>query len=658
MPSRSLNSVLQNFRQAVLRQESNGLSDGQLLEAFLSRHEEVAFAALVRRHGPMVFGVCRRVLGNRHDAEDAFQATFLVLLRKASSIRPRQAVGPWLHGVAQRTALRRRTARARRRTKERQAGQERRADPVPGEEDWRLLLDEELNRLPEKYRVPLVLCDLQGRTHKEAARELGWPLGTVSGRLWRGRDLLARRLTRRGLTLSAAVLGAAFAENAAFAGIASPLIRATMNLARTFLEAGMAKVAEEAASIAALTQGVLKAMWMTQLRRMAALVLAVSIGFGAALDAAGTKAKSEPREDSAASADSSARVPKAAEMPADALPTARELIQELNRNARLVRGLRCDVVLDCRIEKMTVGLSGQLACRRPRDVHVQAKILGQPALDLGCNEEAYWFAAIKMGPRRYWHVWRGFRREEIRNPQHWPVEYRPEWLLDVLGMAEYDPTRNYSQSVGKQGLEVEERVFSPLGEQLRKVLVFSKVGRKGGRVISILLTNLDGEVLVRADIRRVHTDEKTGARLTEQAVLSFPRERVEARLQFSNFRIDELSAEQAAGLFTTPWLKKSRPADDAKSASSSPAPIHIALNNTSLEMRRREEVMKLSGQPTGTTSLQVLNDQLRAWIEEDKGAAGLCITCEASVDYAVLKTILKACRQAGIRNIEVRTASE
>src|SRR5215469_9730587 len=168
MRPRSTNSVLRHLRQVVLRHQPDGLTDAQLLEAFLIQHEEAAFAALVRRHGPMVFGVCRRILGNRHDAEDAFQATFLVLLRKASSIRPGQAVGPWLHGVAQRTARRAREALARRRAGQKRLWERarREANASHALEDWRPLLDEELNRLPEKYRAPIVLCDLQGQTHK------------------------------------------------------------------------------------------------------------------------------------------------------------------------------------------------------------------------------------------------------------------------------------------------------------------------------------------------------------------------------------------------------------------------------------------------------------------------------------------------------------
>jgi RNA polymerase sigma-70 factor (ECF subfamily) len=154
--------VIRHLRKAVLLPAGGSLTDGQLLESFLGAGGEAAFEALVRRHGPMVLGVCRRILGNAADADDAFQATFLVLLRKASIIRPRDLVGNWLYGVAYRTALRARAMAARRRAKEKEvramAKPEARVDD--GLEEAIRLLDQELNRLPEKYRLPVVLCEL------------------------------------------------------------------------------------------------------------------------------------------------------------------------------------------------------------------------------------------------------------------------------------------------------------------------------------------------------------------------------------------------------------------------------------------------------------------------------------------------------------------
>src|SRR5437667_7676999 len=154
MATAEMGSVVRHLRRAVLLRDGGGLTDGQLLESFLASGEEAAFEALVRRHGPMVLGVCRRVLRDAHEAEDAFQATFLVLVRKAGSVVPRELVGNWLYGVAYRTALGAKTASARRRAKEREMPRREALD----EDIWsklRPLLDHELSHLPDKYRVPI-----------------------------------------------------------------------------------------------------------------------------------------------------------------------------------------------------------------------------------------------------------------------------------------------------------------------------------------------------------------------------------------------------------------------------------------------------------------------------------------------------------------------
>ena len=186
----------------VFRGETvSGLSEWQLLERYLEQRDEIGLRGAghpARADGP---GVCRRMLRDSADADDAFQATFLVLVRRARQLGPRDAIGPWLYGVAARVAPRARSQAARRRRYEpialeipgRRTGRGRAVDPELVE-----MLDQELSRLPSKYRSPLVLCYLEGRTHEEAARDLKWPVGTVKGRLARARDLLRSRLTRRG----------------------------------------------------------------------------------------------------------------------------------------------------------------------------------------------------------------------------------------------------------------------------------------------------------------------------------------------------------------------------------------------------------------------------------------------------------------------------
>jgi RNA polymerase sigma factor (sigma-70 family) len=256
-----------------------GLTDGQLLGRFIDGREEAAFAALVRRHGPMVLGVCRRVLGNVHDAEDAFQATFFILARRASSVVKREAVASFLYGVAYRTAVRARVRAQQRRSLERQVDQMPHPEVAPAEaQDWRPLLDRELNALPEKYRAAIVLCDLECKPRREAARQLGVVEGTLASRLATGRRLLARRLVRCGLTLSGGALAVALAEGGAAAAVPAPLALTTVRVA-TSVAAG--QTARVATPVAVLMNEVLRAMLMTKLRTYVAVaVVAVLLGVG------------------------------------------------------------------------------------------------------------------------------------------------------------------------------------------------------------------------------------------------------------------------------------------------------------------------------------------------------------------------------------------
>ncbi len=238
--------------------------DARLLDDFVARGDAAAFAELVRRHGPTVFGACARVLGDGPDAEDAFQATFLVLVRRAASVGNPASLGPWLYGVAYRTALKARSDVARRRRHEARAGRgpARESDDADRCDVWPVL-DEELNRLPAKYRVPLVLCYLEGRTHEEAARQLGCPRETVTTRLVRGRARLRDRMARRGVLLSAGALAVSVPE---------VLAEATVDAATRFA------AGQTAARAAALAEGVIRAMLLNRLKVSAAVLL----GLGAA----------------------------------------------------------------------------------------------------------------------------------------------------------------------------------------------------------------------------------------------------------------------------------------------------------------------------------------------------------------------------------------
>jgi RNA polymerase sigma factor (sigma-70 family) len=276
MPAGQLDGVIRQLRKVALLGRGAELDDAQLLERFIARRDDGAFAVLVRRHGPMVLGVCQRVLRNRTDAEDAFQATFVVFVRKAASIRPRAKLASWLYGVAHKTALKAKAMDRKRRIKERAAGT---APPPNARDDARAslleILDDELSVLPEKYRTPIVLCDLEGLSYREAAARLGCPQGTLSGRLTRARVLLARRIARHDLTFSAGALATLLAGQASAAitpFLLSFTIRAGAMLAtRPALAAGAVS-----GNVAALAEGVMKMMLLSKLKVLTGVFLLVT----------------------------------------------------------------------------------------------------------------------------------------------------------------------------------------------------------------------------------------------------------------------------------------------------------------------------------------------------------------------------------------------
>ncbi|WP_435008750.1 sigma-70 family RNA polymerase sigma factor [Tundrisphaera lichenicola] len=269
-----------------------GLTDGELLDRFATHRgegAELAFQALVIRHGSMVLRVARGMLRDPHDVEDAFQATFLVLVRRAGSIGEREQIGPWLYGVALRVSKKARTLAARR--SKREGGI---VDDPPGVEadaawlDTRPILHEELGRLPDKYRKPVVLCHLQGLTHAEAAQELAWPVGTVSVRLARARKLLRERLTRRGLTATGALWGAGLATEGASASVPQALLQSTLKAAMAYATGKTLAAGAVSAGAMMLTRGVLMMMFLSKLKWVAVPML-VGVGtVGAVVVAQGT----------------------------------------------------------------------------------------------------------------------------------------------------------------------------------------------------------------------------------------------------------------------------------------------------------------------------------------------------------------------------------
>lgn len=279
MASVPASAILRHVQRLALTHAR--MSDGQLLQRFAESGEEAAFAALLQRHGRLVWSVCWNVLHHEHDVEDAFQATFLVLARQASAIRKRESVASWLHGVAFRIARKAKQMRAKRAEREhRAAAPEARLPPADlAVRELQALLDEELHRLPEKYRAPFVVCCLEGRSRKEAAKELGWNEGTLSFRIAQARRLLQQRLSRRGVTLSAALTAGVLWNQPAPAALVRPIARAASRIA-----AGRSASDVVAPSVAALANGLGRAEIAARLKLAALIVtLAAAVGYSLAL---------------------------------------------------------------------------------------------------------------------------------------------------------------------------------------------------------------------------------------------------------------------------------------------------------------------------------------------------------------------------------------
>jgi len=330
----------------------SALSDCQLLERFLERRDqtgEQAFGALVERHGPMVYRLCVQILGNCHDAQDAFQAVFLVLSRKASAVRNRESLGSWLYGVALRVAARARTGLNRRRAHERQAedGHEElleRTAQATGHLDDTEAVHQEVGRLSDKYRAPIVLCYLEGLTHDQAAARLGWPVGTVRSRLARARDQLRARLVRRGVTVPAALgplagwLGfeaAGIADAATMAAtscsaVPADLLEMTIRSACQMADGKAGTVALFSATAFSLTKGVLKTMALEKTATLAwtalpAGILVITAGLVIGHEPG---SKQKPPEGSAPRQESKAVIVPGVQEPPDPVdPLVRQLLK-------------------------------------------------------------------------------------------------------------------------------------------------------------------------------------------------------------------------------------------------------------------------------------------------------------------------------------------
>jgi RNA polymerase sigma factor (sigma-70 family) len=298
MPIGPASRLMPTLRRVALAGATGERTDGQLLGAFVADRDADAFAALVRRHGPMVLGVCRRVTGDHATAEDAFQAVFLVLARRAAAVKPREQVGNWLYGVAYRTAMKARAVLARRRSREKQVDVMPEQPVTPHEvwSDLQPLIDEELARLPDKLRVPVVLCDLEGRPQREVARQLGVPAATLATRLATARRSLARSLTRRGVTLSGGALAGLLTAHGTAAAVPHKVAYALAQAADAGGNVAASRVSPHAIQ---LSEGVIRMMLLTKLKALAVAVLAAAgltggLGLGLAPAAAGDEPARTP----------------------------------------------------------------------------------------------------------------------------------------------------------------------------------------------------------------------------------------------------------------------------------------------------------------------------------------------------------------------------
>jgi RNA polymerase sigma factor (sigma-70 family) len=434
MPDR----LLERIRRGALLRDGGGLSDGHLLTLFVRHRDGDAFEALLNRHGPMVMGVCHRILLNQHDAEDAFQATFLIFARKAGSVAAQDSVGGWLYRVAYRTALEARARIARRRGKEQQVSDVMHpvTEPDEGQRELLGLLDKELDRLPDKYRVPVILCELEGRSRKEAARTLGLPEGTLSWRLAQAKKLLARRLSRQGVALSVGALAAVVSNGAASAGL-SPSLRAST--VKAVLKAGTVP-----AHVLTLTEGVMKAMLLTKLKITACFAMLMLLAGVGATGLTYRATAQEPKRESGYLA------PLASRPQADDLESLRLEMEALRKELRATRA---------RVK----ALEDEVGARRVKGLS-QEKV--GPAQGKGSPQEKMDMAL----PKGAWQkkadmAWRkGWAQKTANTPL---PKGRPQQAVDPVADAEAALKKLRQDPTDQQATDELERALKRLKERER-----------------------------------------------------------------------------------------------------------------------------------------------------------------------------------------------
>lgn len=402
-------AVLQFLRSLAVTEETARLPDGELLRCFLLARDEAAFKTLLRRHGPMVLRVCRELLHHEEDIEDAFQATFIVLSSRAASVRKHESLVSWLYGVAHHVATNARRSAARRRAREALTGAKPVDDPLSAltAREAQEILHHELARLPEKYRAPLVLCCLEGRTRDEAARQLGWPLGRLKNRLEEARKRLRLRLAARGVTVPGALAASLLCEELARGAIPLAMIDSTARAA-TAVAAGSKASAVVSARVAALTEGVPSTVFLTKLTAAPVALLGLAIlAAGACILAQGVP--TGPAKERAAS---QATADKAPGGPSVAGPATERIV--LLRNGRLAAvqpdGKNAAWLSDEKqgqaVDRPRLSPDGQrlaygirnhdgegVSNRKPAKVYVRGVTDTPPGVDLGVEGHSWFWSA-------------------------------------------------------------------------------------------------------------------------------------------------------------------------------------------------------------------------------------------------------------------------
>lgn len=426
--------LLDHVRQIAAQHPDRQVSDRELLERFLQRRAEDAFAALLQRHGPMVLAVCRGAARDWHTAEDAFQATFLLLAQRGGAIRRRESVGSWLHGVARRIALKASARAARQHALEQRAPQTPPSDPLldMSVRELQAVLHEELAKLPEQYRAPLVHCYLEGKTHEEAARQLGWTRGAVRGRLNRGREILRARLTRRGLAAPAGLLTLTLGVGSNALAFSQPLMHRTLRSAIAVSQGGAANVSAE---VATLVSGAARTLAFTQRKVALALLLTLSVlGLGAGALAqrawpAKRPAPAVPAENAGANKSNGADAPLV-DRHGDPLPEG-AIVRLGTVRLRHPEGVEC-VTFSPDGKTIACGAGGPIRFwdratgKLLRQVHHKGRLTS-----IAYSPDGRWFASVGGEHVRVWNASSGKQKHEFPCATDFAVPNGISWLKSV-----------------------------------------------------------------------------------------------------------------------------------------------------------------------------------------------------------------------------------